>query len=133
MNAHRREQTHESGFTLIELLMSIVIVGILSVVAIVGVGGLQEKGQTAACATSLEAATSATEMYYSVSGGKYPQTFADLTKPPSGGSPLLDPALGVVVSPMTLVGKDGNWTVTLVPGATAADRTTFTGCTAAVN
>jgi prepilin-type N-terminal cleavage/methylation domain-containing protein len=132
MNAHRREQAHEGGFTLIELLMSIVVVGILSVVAIVGVAGLQDKGQTAACRTSLDAATSATEMYYSVSGGKYPQSFSDLTNPP-GGHPLLDPAPGVVASPTTLVGKGGIWTVNLVPGATPTDRTTFTGCTAAAN
>jgi prepilin-type N-terminal cleavage/methylation domain-containing protein len=130
MNGHRREHVrNESGFTLIELLMSIVVVGILSAVAIVGVAGLQEKGQTAACATSLESAQSATEMYYSISGGKYPQTFADLTNAGSSGRALLDPAQGVSVSATTLEGKDGKWTVTLVPGASAADRTTFSGCT----
>ena len=109
--------------------MSIVIVGILTVVAVVGLTGLQEKGQTAACASSLDAARSATELYYSVTGGKYPQTFADLTKPPIG-RPLLDPASGVVEGATTLVGKDGNWTVTMVPGATTNDRTTYTGCSA---
>jgi len=130
MNRQRNERAREGGFTLIELLVSIVVVGILSVVAIVGVAGLQEKGQTAACRTSLDAATSATEMYYSVSGGKFPQTFSDLTNPPQG-NPLLDPAPGVVTSPTTLEGAGGIWTVTLVPGATPTDRTTFTGCSTA--
>jgi prepilin-type N-terminal cleavage/methylation domain-containing protein len=132
MNTHRFGQTGESGFTLVELLMAIVLVAILSAVAITGIAGLQEKGQTAACATSLESAKSATEMYYSVTGGKYPQTFADLTNPPAGSSPLLQPAPGVIQSTTTLEGKGGGWTVTLVPGTTATDRTTFTGCAPAV-
>ena len=127
MNGQRQQHGREGGFTLIELLMSIVIVGILAGVAMVGVAGLQEKGQTAACATSLDAAKSATEIYYSITGGKFPQTFANLTNPPSG-RPLLDPAAGVIQSARTLQGKDGNWTVTMVPGATASDRTTYTGC-----
>jgi prepilin-type N-terminal cleavage/methylation domain-containing protein len=130
MNGHRRRQTGEGGFTLIELLMAIVIVGILFAVAVVGVAGLQDKGQTAACAASLDAATSASEMYYSVSGGKFPQSFSDLTNPPQG-KPLLDPSPGVVTSATTLQGKGGIWTVTLRPGATPAQRTTFTGCSVA--
>jgi prepilin-type N-terminal cleavage/methylation domain-containing protein len=130
MNGHRRQQRGEGGFTLIELLMSIVIVGILTTVAVVGVAGLQEKGQTAACTTSLEAATSASEMYYAVTGGRFPRSFTDLTNPPLG-KPLLDPSPGVVTSPTTLQGKGGIWTVTLKPGATPTDRTTFTGCTTA--
>ena len=130
MNGQHKQHERDGGFTLIELLMSIVIVGILAVVAIVGVAGLQEKGQTAACATSLDAAKSATEMYYSITGGKFPQTFANLTNPPDG-HPLLDPAPGVIEGATTLVGKDGNWTVTMVPGATTSDRTTYTGCATA--
>ena len=127
MNGQPKQPERESGFTLVELLMSIVVVGILAAVAMVGVAGLQEKGQTAACSTSLEAAKSATEIYYSITGGKYPQTFANLTSPPSG-HPLLDPAPGVITSATTLEGKDGNWTVTMVPGKGTTDRTTYTGC-----
>ena len=130
MSGQRKQQRREGGFTLIELLMSIVIVGILAVVAMVGVAGLQEKGQTAACSTSLDAARSATEIYYSVTGGKFPQTFANLTNPPSG-HPLLDPAPGVVQGATTLTGKDGDWTVTMIPGKTTTDRTTYIGCAAA--
>ena len=130
MKATRQKQQRDEGFTLIELLTAIVIVGVLSAVAIVGVGGLQEKGQTAACTTSLEAATSATEIYYSVTGGQYPQTFHDLTNPPTG-HPLLDPAPGITLTATTLEGKSGGWAITLVPGANPSDLTTFTGCPAA--
>ena len=132
MQGQPKKQAREGGFTLIELLVSIVIVGILSTVAIVGVAGLQEKGQTAACSTSLSAARSASEIYYSITGGKYPRTFANLTNPPTG-KPLLDPSIGVIQSPTTLQGKSGDWTVTMTPGATASDRTTFSGCAKAVN
>ena len=126
MNGHRREQHEiESGFTLIELLISIVVVGILTAVAIVGIAGLQEKGQTAACATSLDAAKSATEIYYSITGGKFPQTFADLTNPPTGGSRCSTRRRASSSRRRRSKARDGGWTVTLVPGATAADRTTF--------
>ena len=130
MKATRQKQQRVEGFTLIELLTAIVVVGVLMAIAIAGVAGLQEKGQTAACATSLQAATSATEIYYSVTGGKYPQTFHDLTNPPTG-HPLLDPAPGIIQTPTTLEGKSGGWKVTLVRGATPSDLTTFTGCPAA--
>jgi prepilin-type N-terminal cleavage/methylation domain-containing protein len=130
MNGQDKQQERDSGFTLIELLMSIVIVGILAAVAVVGVAGLQEKGQTAACATSLDAARSATEIYYSITGGKFPQTFANLTNPPTG-QPLLDPAPGIIKGATTLVSKDGSWTVTMIPGPTTTDRTTYTGCATA--
>ena len=46
----------EQGFTLIELLVAIVVVGILTAVAIVGIGGLTNKGNNAACSTSVDAA-----------------------------------------------------------------------------
>jgi prepilin-type N-terminal cleavage/methylation domain-containing protein len=113
----------EAGFTLIEILVTIVVVGVLTGVAIVGIAGLTDKGGNAACATSYDAANAATLAYYSNTGGKYPQTFGDLTSPPSG-RPLLDADAASVTSPTTLRGKDG-WTLTMHPGATITDKTWF--------
>ena len=130
MNGQREQHEHEGGFTLIELLMSIVIVGILAAVAIVGVAGLQEKGQTAACATSLDAAKSATEIYYSITGGSSRRRSpTSRTRRPAirCSIPRRESSQGAT----TLVGKDGSWTVTMIPGATTTDRTTYTGCSAA--
>ena len=128
MQEHHDKQECEGGFTLIELLIAIVVVGILAAVAIVGISGLQEKGQTAACNTSLDSAKAASELYYSITGGKFPQTFSDLTNPPNGGQPLLDTPPGVTTSATTLEGKGGKWTVTMIPGANPTSRTTFSGC-----
>lgn len=113
----------EAGFTLVEMLVSIVVVGVLTAVAIVGIAGLTDKGGNAACSTSYDAATAATLAYYANTGGDYPQTFTDLTSPPSG-EPLLDTDAATITSPTTLRGKDG-WTLTMHPGATITDRTRF--------
>ncbi len=123
MWGQRKERASESGFTLVELLISIVVVGVLTGIAIVGVGGLNDDGADAACSTSQDAATAATLAYASNTGGNYPQTFSDLTSPPSG-EPLLDATAATITSPTTLKGKDG-WTLTMHPGATVSDRTWF--------
>jgi hypothetical protein len=54
--------------------------------------------------------------------GTYPQTFADLTNPPSG-QPLLD-ANNLTETATTLKGGNG-WTLQLIPGVTTSDRTSF--------
>ncbi|MEZ5249414.1 MAG: type II secretion system protein [Ilumatobacteraceae bacterium] len=53
----------DRGFTLVEILIAIVLVGILSAVVVVGIGNLTDKG-TDAAAASLDAAKSATVVYY---------------------------------------------------------------------
>ena len=48
MNTYIKER-REEGFTLIELLIAIVVVGILTAVVIVGIGGLTDNGNGSAC------------------------------------------------------------------------------------
>ena len=54
----------EGGFTLIELLIVIVILGILSAVVVFSVGGIQNKGDKAACKAELNTIRTAQEAYY---------------------------------------------------------------------
>ena len=75
----------EQGFTLIELLVAIVVVGILTAVAIVGIGGLTNKGNNAACSTSVDAARAASAVYYA-NTGTYAGDFDALT---GGTNPAL--------------------------------------------
>ena len=49
----------EEGFTLIELLIAIVVVGILTAVVIVGIGGLTDNGNQSACRASRDATRAA--------------------------------------------------------------------------
>src|SRR5262245_24983473 len=80
------EKREEQGFTLIELLIAIVVVGIQTAVAIVGIAGLTNNGKTSACAASRDAAKAATAVYYANNNGAYPQTlndFAAVAGPPA--------------------------------------------------
>ena len=122
----QEEGKREQGFTLIELLIAIVVVGILTAVAIVGIAGLTNKGNASACSATIDASRSASAVFYANNNGKYPTAFTDLTTT----NPALLDLHGVTVGATTLTGN--GWTVTMVPGAKATDRTTFTGCTTAV-
>jgi type IV pilus assembly protein PilA len=123
----------EQGFTLIELLIAIVVVGILTAVAIVGIAGLTNNGKTSACKASLDAAKAATAVYYSNNNGTYPQKLGDFaataTKPnaeweaPAGATATL--AAG---PPQVSTVSVNNWTLTMTAGATAADAPIY-ACT----
>jgi MSHA pilin protein MshA len=72
------EDRKEQGFTLIELLIAIVVVGILTAVAIVGIAGLTDKGSTASCSATLDAVKAAQAVHYANNAGEYPQTFDEM-------------------------------------------------------
>src|SRR5689334_24107085 len=111
----------EQGFTLIELLVAIVVVGILTAVAIVGIGGLTNKGNNAACSTSVDAARAAAAVHYA-NAGSYPSNFDVMT---SGANPELQLAGGVSASGTTM-SNGTKWSVTLGGGGTGVN--TFTAC-----
>jgi prepilin-type N-terminal cleavage/methylation domain-containing protein len=69
-----RARRRDEGFTLIELLIVIVILGILSVVVVVSVGGLTDQGQTSACDIDERAVRTAVEAYAAQNNGAYPTT-----------------------------------------------------------
>jgi prepilin-type N-terminal cleavage/methylation domain-containing protein len=120
---HKKEKANERGFTLVELLLALVVLGILTAVAIVGIKGLTGTSAGSACDATMDSAEAASAAYYT-RWHTYPQRFSDLTNPPS--RPLLD-TQALVTAPNTLRGN-GGWTLTLQPGSTTTDRTTFSGC-----
>src|SRR5439155_990592 len=72
------EDRKEQGFTLIELLIAIVVVGILTAVAIVGIAGLTNKGATASCSATLDAIKASQAVHYANNSGAYPTDFATM-------------------------------------------------------
>jgi general secretion pathway protein G len=73
----RKARQNEEGFTLIELLMVIVILGVLSAVVVFAVGGITDKGNTAACKSDLKTVAVAAEAFYA-QNGSYPGSLAAL-------------------------------------------------------
>jgi prepilin-type N-terminal cleavage/methylation domain-containing protein len=116
MQEQDRERKQQNGFTLIELLIAIVVVGILTAVAIVGIGGLVNNGTTAACQASLDASKAATAVHFA-NFGTYPSTFSDMTgKTP----PELEVPSGVTPAATTLK-KGTSWTLTMSGGGATAN------------
>ena len=89
MNTYIKSR-REEGFTLIELLIAIVVVGILTAVVIVGIGGLTDNGNSSACKASKDATRAAIAVLTDLTSAELEQ--ADMTvtattiKPAGGGA-----------------------------------------------
>ena len=64
-----RAAAGDGGFTLIELLVVIIILGILAAVVVFAVGGVGDKGQSAACKIDTRTLRTAEEAYWASPGG----------------------------------------------------------------
>ncbi len=71
----------DEGFTLIELLVVIVILGTLAAVVVFAVGGITDRGKSAACKAELQTVQVAVEAYRAKKN-TYPADFAALTASP---------------------------------------------------
>jgi general secretion pathway protein G len=60
LQTHRRRNA-DDGFTLIELLIVIIILGVLAAIVVFSVRGITNKGDTAACQTSISTIDTAAE------------------------------------------------------------------------
>lgn len=78
----------EGGFTLIELMIVIVILGILAGIVLFAVGGITDRGTTAACKTDVSTVETGVEAYYAKQGSYPPHLVPDLTDP-AGGTQFL--------------------------------------------
>lgn len=112
--ARRQHPHHDGGFTLVEILISIVLVGILSAVVVVGIGNLTSKGSTAACTASLDAAKAAAVVHYTSNGNAYPATMTAMT---TSTPPSLTLPQGVTLNQTGLAATGSGWTLTMTPGA----------------
>jgi prepilin-type N-terminal cleavage/methylation domain-containing protein len=127
-----QETKRESGFTLIELLIAIVVVGILTAVAIVGIAGLTNNGAKGACATTQDSIKAAESVFYANNQGKYPVDFYGMLGTADGGTanPAMLELTGGATAPTALkIAGNGGWSITTVTGAgTAPLVLTTTGC-----
>jgi prepilin-type N-terminal cleavage/methylation domain-containing protein len=115
-----KQRLDERGFTLVELIIAIVLVGILTAVAIVGLGGLTKSGDKSQCKSLLGAAQSAASTYYANTGA-YARTSGSA---PIGFDALMAP-VGTTPAVLTLpsnVNHSGNvmstssWSITMGGG-----------------
>src|SRR6478752_1705833 len=78
----------EGGFTLIELMIVIVILGILAGIVVFAVGGITDRGTSAACKTDVSTIETGVEAYYAKTGG-YPADLVPSLTDPAGQTQFL--------------------------------------------
>lgn len=113
-SADHSPELHErdGGFTLVEIVIAIVLVGILSAVAVVGIGSLTSKGSEAACSASLDAAKAGSVVYLA-SNAAYPTTLVQMT---ASNPPALSLPSGVTPDTAGTSATGSGWTLTMTPG-----------------
>jgi prepilin-type N-terminal cleavage/methylation domain-containing protein len=124
-------RARDQGFTLVEILIAIVLVGVISAVVVIGVGNLTDKGSSAACTASADAARTGAITHYATNLA-YPTTFTQMTtaNPPTltlGNNIAINTAPIGLNLPGTVATGQG-WTLTMTPG-TATIAPTFTCAT----
>jgi prepilin-type N-terminal cleavage/methylation domain-containing protein len=98
MHKYIERAREESGFTLIELLIVIVILGVLAGIVVFSVGGITDRGNTAACKTDLSTISVGVEAYRAKNGG-YPANLDPALT--TGTSQFLRPQANLVASTLT--------------------------------
>ena len=83
----------EEGFTLIELMIVIVILGVLAGIVLFAVGGITDRGTSAACKTDVSTIETGVEAYFAKTG-VYPANLVPSLTDPAGTTQFLkwDPA-----------------------------------------
>jgi general secretion pathway protein G len=78
----------EGGFTLIELMIVIVILGVLAGIVLFAVGGITDRGTSAACKTDVSTIQTGVEAYFAKEG-KYPPDLVPSLTDPAGSDQFL--------------------------------------------
>ena len=119
------EDRNEKGFTLIELLVAIVVVGILTAVAIVGIAGLTNKGTKSACAATQDAIQAAQAVHFA-NNNAYPANSLAMTAPATGQPELVLSGGATDNVAGTLITGSGGWTLAVNAAGTATTPMTLT-------
>lgn len=94
LNRARRAHQGDAGFTLIELLIVIVILGILAAIVVFSVRGITDRGDVAACKTSVSTLDTAFEA--AIANDAAHATVSDLKGSYIHGVPSITEADGTV-------------------------------------